>query len=132
MRRNVSHTAWSISLIGSTFYSVCTLGWPKKGIERVVVKFKAKGQEKAWVMQSSKNIRFFILFIPRSSDCKNNFPRIFGNYIYTTFLMNLFHFPYFDPTKKSAKKKYYEFQRHSLFTIYFSNRFHFLQCIQLL
>ena len=30
--------------------------------------------------------------------------------------MNLQHFPYYDPTKKSAKKKYYKFQRHSLLT----------------
>ena len=29
--------------------------------------------------------------------------------------MNLHYFPYFDPTKKSAKK-YYKFQRHSLST----------------
>ena len=31
--------------------------------------------------------------------------------------MNLHNFPYFDPTKKSAKKKYYKFQRHSLLTV---------------
>ena len=49
-------------------------------------------------------IRFFkILFISRSSNCKNLFAD-FQKFYYTTFLMNLNHFQYFDHTKKISKK----------------------------
>ena len=40
----------------------------------------------------------------------------FRKFYYTTFLVNLHHFSYFDPTKKSANFFFYNFQRHSLLT----------------
>ena len=51
---------------------------------------------------------FLILFITRSSDLKNLFAD-FRKFYYTTFLMNLHHFPNFDLTKKSAKKNIISF-----------------------
>ena len=67
-------------------------------------KFHDQGQRKLEWRRVRKYIRFLILFIPRSSICKKNLIADFRKLYYTTFLMNLHHFPYFDPTKKSAKK----------------------------
>ena len=70
------------------------------------------GKRKLEWRRARKYIRFFlILFIPRVSNCKNLFAD--SRFYYTTFLKNLHHFPYFDPTKKSAIIFFYNFQRHS-------------------
>ena len=62
-----------------------------------------------------KNIRFLNLFIPRSSDCKNNFSRILGNFIrrHVVWIYIIFHIL---TQPKIRENKYSKFQRHSLLT----------------
>ena len=48
---------------------------------------------------------FFILFIPWSSDCKKPSGG-FSEILMHKISCELHHFPYFDPTKKSAKKSF--------------------------
>ena len=59
------------------------------------------GKRKLEWLRVRKYIRFLILFSPRANNCKKPF-RGFSEIHYTAFLMNLHHFSYFDPTKKSA------------------------------
>ena len=65
-----------------------------------------EGKRKLAWCRVRKNIRFLILFIPRSSDCKNLFTN-FRKFHYTTILMNLHHFSYFDPNKKFISIPYW-------------------------
>ena len=56
-------------------------------------------------------IRFLILLIPSSSDCKKTFSRIFGNFNTHNFL---WIFYILTQSKNPRKKKSYKFQRQSL------------------
>ena len=72
-----------------------------------------EGKRKLEWRRVRKYIRFLILFIPRSSNCKKPF-RGFAEILIHKTTYEFRSFSIFYPTKKFAKKKYYKFQWHSL------------------
>ena len=92
----------------------CTEGWPKKtGFS--VKNFMTEGKGKLEWRRVRKYIRFIILFIPWSSNCKKTFSRIFGNFNTQNLLWIYIIFHIF-PNQKIREKNNYKFQRHSLLT----------------
>ena len=70
--------------------------------------------------ESLSNVGFENIFVfnfahPPSEQLEKNLSADFRKFYYATFLMNLHHFSYFDPTKKSAFS-FYNFRWHSLLT----------------
>ena len=67
-----------------------------------------EGKRKLEWCRFRKYIRFLILFIPRSSNCKKPFHGFLEIY-YTKSLMNLHHFQYFTQSKNPREKKIISF-----------------------